>query len=637
MPRVSRNEIGGEMDVNLHDLSTIVNKSGGYLSVDRRSGDLQTKGSSFFGSLVVWIRFKTSASFRNAVTDARHKVMVSMLSDRVYGDDFRKKIESLDKRNGLFSANKPLSARKVRRFINDVTQGIRQETRHSTDQTPRRQSGDEESRVSMVNWMCGKGDTITSRETFDDHLHIMLAEKLRAERGIQVAELDLKSISDEVNQTALDDAEGMATVSSGAQAKAHIGKAMSRVLDRRIANLRSQTRAKLRDRLSVSGLPEEHKRKVNVEIGSSKIATMDELDRYVNELVLQQMDEEFAALVEGARTKHNFHDELAQLPEVKKQLTEQLLRQNEDRMLSLEVVRDKAEQLLNRWMADKQEALRACRESPYAGVADLLTKLTLREPGISKAHILSFKHAVERSMDDIYAKDRAVYEALNVDKAKLFAMLSQFDRRGVLLNRLQRLTREAQGASALFGSEAPPVPDAEAVTRRYIESLSKPMVKSYAEVSALRGKIPQPMYQTMMEKVSKGYVWEPKFISAANGLHINSLVEKDNQGLYELLDSPQVGRKKIGSKEDFVSFSLDDLLRSMLGPKNVANPKKRRQAIDQVIPREVKIRLLNDLDKQLQMVRSRVMNEADADALFERGTVRFLRAQKIDFEAMTAK
>ena len=617
------------MDVDLHNLSTIVNKSSGYLSVDRHSGDLQTKGSSFFGSLVVWIRFKTSSSFRNAVTDARHKVMISMLSDKVYGEDFRKKIESLDKRNGLFSASKPLSARKVRRFINDVTQGTRQASRQ--------QSGDEESRVSMVNWMCGKGDTITSRETFDDHLHTMLAEKLREERGIQADELGLKDISDEVNQTALGDAEGMATVTGGAQAKAHIGSAMSRVLDRRIANLRSQTRAKLRDRLSASGLSEEHKRKVNVEISSSKIATMDELDRYVNELVVQQMNEEFATLVEGACAKHNFHDELAQLPEVRKQLTEQLVQQNEDRMLSIEVMCDKAEQLLNRWIADKQEALLACRESPYVGVTDLLTKLTLREPGISKVHVLSFKHAIERTMDEIYAKDRAVYEALNVDKAKLFAMLSQFDRRGVLLNRLQKLTREAQGVNALFGDAAAQVPDAEAVARRYIESVSKAMVKSYAEVSALREKIPQLMYQTMMEKVSKGYVWEPRFISAANGLHINSLVKKDNQGLYELLDSPQVGRKKIGSKEDFVSFSLDDLLRSMLGPKNMDNPKKRRQAIDQVIPKEAKIKLLNDLDRQLQMVRSRVMNEADADALFERGTVRFLRAQKIDFEAMTAK
>ena len=614
------------MNGDLHNLSRIVSTSSGYLRVNRSTGDLQTNGSNFLSKLVVWIRFKTSSSYRNSIVDAKHRVMESMLSDRVYGENFRQKIEGFDKRNGFLFNNKPLSARKIRRFIDDVMQGV--------NQALSQESSQQELSVALVGWVCGRGGTIASRETYEEKLSTMLAEKVQDERGIEATDIDLKGIDDEIHQSALNDQEGMVAVTDGNQAMEHVNKMMSRILDRRIANMRSQTRTKLRDRLSVSGLPEAEKRKVNVEIAASKIATMDELDQYVNQLIISQVDEEFPQLLQQTQAKHEFHDEFAGLPELRNQLKEELARQDSHRMLSMDAARDKATQLLGRWIESKQEALSAAQESRHTAVVDVLTKLSLQEPHARKAHIQSFRQTIEQTLDEIYEKNRSDYEALDVSKAKLFSMLYKFDRRNVLLNRLQNLVKETRAASSLFDDDVQQVPDIKRVAKRYIESVSKPMAGSYARVLMLKGKIPDHICHTMMEKISKGYVWEPRFISAANGLHISNLTKKGKEGIYELLDSPQVARKRIGSKEDFVSFSLEDLLKSMLGPKNIDNHKKRCQAIDQIVPDEVKNQLLNELDQQLLMVRSRVMSEEDANALFQRGAVRFLRAQNINFETM---
>ncbi len=617
------------MNGDLHNLSRIVSTSSGYLRVNHSTGNLQTSGGNFLSRLVVWIRFKTSSSYRSSILDAKRRIMESMLSDSVYGDNFRQKIDGLDRRHGFFFNDKPLSARKVHRFINDVTQDV--------NQTLHQERSQQELSRGLVDWVCGKGNTIASGETFEDNLHAMLAEKLQDERSIKAADVDLRGIGDEVHQVSSNDQEAMATITDDAQATAHVSKAMSRILDERIADSRSVNQEKLYKRLSVSGLSEAEMRKVNDEIAASKIATMDELDQHVNKLIILKVDEEFPQLLQQALAEQDFDGELAQLPELRAQLKEELTQQSDHRMLSMEVARNKVSLLLNGWLESKQQAIAAAQESQHTSIVDVLTKLTLQEPQVRKEHIQSFRQTIEQTLDEIYEKNRSDYEALNVAKAKLFSMLYKFDRHDVLLKRLQGVVKETQEASSLFEDDIRQVPDIKGVAKRYVESVSKPMVQSHAKVLALRGKIPDHIFHTMLEKVSKGYVWEPRFISAANGMHIANLTKKENEGLYALLDSPQVARKRIGSKEDFISFSLDDLLKSMLGPKNVNNHKKRRQAIDRIVPGEVKLKLLDELDHQLLMVRSRVMNEQDANALFQRGAVRFLRAQNINFEAMTAK
>ena len=621
------------MNTDLHNLSRMVSTSSGYLRFNRSTGNLQTNGGNFLSRLVVWIRFKTSSTYRSSIVDAKRRVIASMLSDSVHGDNFRQKIEGLDRRRGFFFNDKPLSARKVRRFINDVTQGGNQALHRRSSE----QKSNEDLSRGLVDWVCGRGNTIASGEAFEDNLHAMLSEKLQDEHGIEAADVNLKGIGDEVHRAALSDREGMVSVTDGSQATAHVNKAMSRILDERIADSRATNQTKLYKRLSVSGLSDAEMSEVNAEIAASKIATMDELDQHVNRLVILKVDGEFPQLLKQAQAEKDFNGVLAQLPELRAQLKEELARQNDHRMLSVEQARSKAGDMLSRWIESKQQALEAAQESQHTSIVDVLTQLALQEPRARKEHIQSFRQTIEQTLDEIYKKNRSDYAALNVSKTKLFAMLYKFDRHGVLLNRLRNSVKETQATSSPFDDDVRQVADIKGVAQKYIESVSKPMTRSYAKVLSLRTKVPDHICQTMLDKVSKGYVWEPKFISAANGMHIANLTKKDNEGLYELLDSPQVARKRIGNKEDFVSFSLEDLLKSMLGSKNAGNYKKRCQAIDRVVPDEVKIKLLDELDRQLLMVQSRVMDEEDANALFQRGAVRFLRSQNINFEAMTAK
>ena len=139
-----------------------------------------------------------------------------------------------------------------------------------------------------------------------------------------------------------------------------------------------------------------------------------------------------------------------------------------------------------------------------------------------------------------------------------------------------------------------------------------------------------------MREVSKGAEWGPEFISIANQIHIETLSKNNYQGLYRLLRAPEVAQKRVGSKDDLTHFTLDDLLGAILPAKDTANPDKRRQAIDRVMPAGTREQLLDKLEGQLGKVKSRVMDGKDANALFQRETLRFLRELKINFEHRVA-
>jgi len=353
--------------------------------------------------------------------------------------------------------------------------------------------------------------------------------------------------------------------------------------------------------------------------------------------VIAQIDGEFAELLRHAQDKFDCHDSFSQLPQIRKQLRESLAQQEEQRMLSLEGARNKAQQLLEQWVSGKQQALIASQESRHASVANVLIQLTLNEPWLGKAQVASFRDTIEQSVADAYAAHRPVYEALQIDKKKLCALLHRPAASDALFSHLSDLVRQTHKASAAFDDSGWSPPDIKAMLQNHNAALTQPLVDSYAKVAALKGKVPPHIYQTMLRRVAEGANWAPQFIAAANALHSATLIHKDGRGLYALLDSPPVARKRIGSREDFVSFTLEDLLLSMLGPKNINNPKKRRKAIDVIVPQALKDELLNELEQQLLKVQSRVMNADDANALFERGALRFLRAQNINFEATVAK
>ena len=605
--------------ITLQALADQIGTANGYISTNRSGEQLEVKGSNFLGKMVVWVRFKLNQNYKEAALTAKRKVMLSLLSDEKYGDDFQRKINPLDPQGKFFYEAKPLSARKVYRFIENVRNEATQRVASAKD---------------WVDRWSDKVSTMTSRENFQARTEAMLEEKIKDVRGIGIEDLDLKDLSDTVNKEALSDNAAMRRITGKEDAKEHVDKVLSGVLDQRIAAARLKLQDKLKQELAGVGLADGVEQSITSEIADTTIVTMDELKSRVKEEVLKQIGYEFDDLLKEARSKHNFNEHLAQLPEVKEQLQMKLTQQNQDQMLLLGDVRKQAMQLLDQWVISKQETLSMIKASQFAGMDNLLKRLALENPYIGKLQIEYLQWVIGQTLEEVYNRNADSYEALGMDKGKLLSKLHQFVQQDLLFNNLRDVFKLSPKPDSLFDSDNWQTADIRGAVQNCVETISEPTAESYKKILPLKGQVPDHLYETLVEQVAKGYVYNPEFISVANQLHIDALTKNDSEGLYRLLQSPQVAEKSIGSKADLAHFTLEDLLKKMLSNKDMQSANKRRNAIDAMIPKEIRDELLDKLEGQLAMVKSRIMSEADANSLFQRGAIRFLRAQNINFEEM---
>ncbi len=614
--------------MGLQSLMQMIDRSNGYIGINRTTQELKTDGTTFVGRIVTWVRFKFNRDYKEAVLLAKGKVKDLLLSDRLYGRDFEARINELDPQGSIFYKNKPLSARKVHRFISDVQQNA------MATKIDRAQG--------WVDWYSGKIETMTSGENFEERTDAMIAEKIRAHRGISAADVDIESLGDEVNIRAREDTDEIETIAclneneQGQRAQNHVDKILSEVLDRRIDEAGAGLRDELNTRLDASGLDGEVKQAIVSEIDDTTIATSDELKTRINEAVIKQMGSEFDGLLKKVGEDHNFNEQPMRMPEVKEQLQAKLAQQNEARMLSVADAREQATGLLSRWLSGKKEAIEALRPSQYTGVDSLLKKLVLQDPYIGKPQIEAVQQDMEETLDEIYNKDAAACQALGMDKGKILSKIHQIVHKETMLADLKVLSKQAPKPDSVFESRNWEVADVKAMMRSYAKDIIIPLIKGHKQVSGLKGKIPDRIHPILIDRIKQGDEWGPEFISIANQLNIDTLNENNHRELYRVLQTSEVAGKAIGSRDDLSEFTLDDLLKVMLPAKDIDNPEKRRQAIDKLIPSTTRDQLLDKLETQLGMVKSRVMDEKDVTALFQRGARSFLRDLKINFEHQVA-
>ena len=377
--------------VNLQSLVKLISQSSGYISINQSTEELKTEGSTFLGKIVIWVRFKFNHNYKEATQTAKSKIKDLLLADQIYGKNFQKRINELDPQGSIFYKDKPLSARKVYRFINEVQQDVGERINRAQD---------------WVGWYSAKAGTIASQESFDGRTKAMLAEKIKNERSLTAEDVDLKGLSDEVNQAAVHDGRAMVAIRSEMDADEHVDKTLSEVLDRRIVASRLKLQDELNKQLAVSGLADEAKQSIATEIADTTIATMDELKTRVNKEVLKQIGDEFDGLLQQVKSTHGFNEQLMQLPEVKEQLHATLAQQNQDEMLPVAQARKQATQLLNQWILSKQETIAALQSSQFAGMPNLLKKLVLHDPHIGKTQIESIQRDVEQTLEEIYRQRR---------------------------------------------------------------------------------------------------------------------------------------------------------------------------------------------------------------------------------------
>ena len=617
------------MDViNLQSLVQMINRSHGYIGLDRATEELRTEGTHFMGKVVTWVRFKFNREYREAVLLARGKVKDLLSNDPLLGKDFKARINELDPQGSIFYKDKPLSARKVYRFISDVRQ-------HSATEKIDRAQG-------FIDWYSGKVETQTSRESFNDRTDAMLREKIKDQRGISVADVDLEDLGDEVNEQARDNTVAIRTIADqkdnkqAQYAQKHVDKTLSATLDRRIGDARLKLQEKLHGYLEATGLDDETKQSVAAEIADTTIATTDELKTRVNEAIVDRIGSEFEGLLTQVQEEHQFNERLMQLPEVQTQLQERLTQQNQEQILSVADARKQATQLLSQWVVSKQEAMSALEQGQYTGMDDLLKKLLLQNPHLGKSQIESIQQDMKQVLDEVYQKDADTCSALGLDKGKILSKMHQSTRRDVLFNSLKELSNRASKPDSLFDGETWQLTGVKTAMRNYTEDTVAPLLSSYKKVLSLKGEIPDHIHEILMQQVTQGKEWGAEFISIANQIHIDTLTENNHKELYRLLQTPEVAQKRIGSRDDLRDFTLNDLLKVMLPAKDIDNPEKRRQAIDKLMSAETRDHLLEKLEVKLGMVKSRVMSEKHAGELFQRETLSFLRGLKINFEHRVA-
>ena len=613
--------------MGLQSLMQMIDRSNGYIGINRSTQELKTDGTTFIGRIVTWVRFKFNRDYKEAVLLAKGKVKDLLMSDRLHGKDFAARINELDPQGSIFYQNKPLSARKVYRFISDVR-------KDATAKIDRAQG--------WVDWYSGKVETMTSGENFKERTDAMIAEKIKGQRGISAADVDVKDLSEEVNSQAREDIDQIETIAGmrdnqqAQHAQNHVDKILSEVLDRRVSESRIKLHDDLSRQLDSSGLDGEVKQAMVSEIDDATIATADELKTRVNEAVVKQMGSEFDGLLKKVGEEHNFNEQLTRLPEVKEQLLAELAEQNEDRMLSVADARKQATGLLGQWISAKQEAIDTLQPSQYTGVDSLLKKLVLQDPHIGKPQIEAIQRDMEQTLDEIYNKDAAACEALGMDKGKILSKIHQIVHREAMLADLKELSKQSPKPDSVFEGGNWEVAGVKAMMRGYAKEIIMPLIKSHDQVSELKGKIPDHIQQILLDRIRKGDEWGPEFISIANQLNIDTLTENNHQELYRVLQTPEVAQKRIGSKDDLTHFTLDDLFGVMVPAKDIDNPEKRRQAIDKLISPTARDQLVDKLETQLGKVKSRVMDEKDVTALFQRGALDFLRDLKINFEHRVA-
>lgn len=183
---------------------------------------------------------------------------------------------------------------------------------------------------------------------------------------------------------------------------------------------------------------------------------------------------------------------------------------------------------------------------------------------------------------------------------------------------------------------------------QFIEGEGSSYGESLQELQKLKGQLPEFVYQKVLEGVEAGAKIGPgqssEFYATANAQYIQYLTENNRETLYRLFSSPEVLDRRLGSvnedvahKKQFESFTLRDLLQTLPTVQNEKKNVATHEKIGQIIPYEKMEDLLDRVQNRLELVRSHIMTQTQADAMFQREIVNFLREQNIDFASQVMR
>ncbi len=447
--------------------------------------------------------------------------------------------------------------------------------------------------------------------------------------------ISVENIGGEISREILGNPKDVAAIESEEDAKAILLNKLSNMLKPRIEQARLDSQTKLYRRAQEAKLPYDDYMNLENEIALSKITTMEQLNRVIEDAVIKEIDSEFDTLFKRVKDGYEFQEELASSAMIKAQVRQQLVKQTTSETISVDTARNQAIELLERWLNAKAEALDAIKPSRLPGTETLLRNLVLQEPYMIKDQVEELQQAINRTMDDAYRKYADSDEAKTIEPKHVFSRLEQSKHRDTLIEKLSTMVKQTTKPASMFDNEAWHIDGMTTAVQAHIADVVRPRIEASRQVGQLRKQVPDSVYQTARTTlVEQDINWGDDFIATVNGSYINTLKDDNNAGLYALLQTPEVAQREIGTKSDQTPFTFKDLVESTLTKKkDIQKPKKIHQAIDKLVPLEAKNELLQGIENDLRQVRNRVIDQHAADQLFQACVIGMLQNAEINFEA----
>ena len=313
--------------MELQSLRQIVHRPNGFLGINASTNDIEIQNAHFFGKLVVWIRYKTSESYRRAIHQAKNKLVDAMVSDETYSKYFKEKISR--EIPEFLTRDKPISARDVHTFIVEVEHHASQA--QSTEAAKRR-----DQRLSAAKDLIAKFSAHTGEDgdcqALDAKIDAILQRKTATEPGVDAANINREGIGEELYKGAIANEAKIIAIDDDQGMEAFVDSVLSDILEQRVGNAKEKLQSVLRERLSAAALPDDIRQTVEGAIRTSQIVDEKQLDKHVNNIILKLAAADFDGLLDQACRDYGFDKAAFESLDIKQSLPAYLLDRSDQRL-----------------------------------------------------------------------------------------------------------------------------------------------------------------------------------------------------------------------------------------------------------------------------------------------------------------
>ena len=240
-------------------------------------------------------------------------------------------------------------------------------------------------------------------------VNTMLREKVVAEPGINMADINQEGIGKELYKEAINDEANLLSITGERQVEPLVNKVLSDILERRVGEAKGNLQSVLQKRLSEAVLPSDIRQVIEHLIRTSQIVDEAGLDAHVNKIILKLHQADFDGMLDSACKKYDFKKEIFNSHEMTQVLPKYLLKRADQRLSSASVpkhamdfFREQAERKKAEaevWIAkwSGTDGTPAARKEFKARLEQMFSDKTASEPELKHVNVLLYQVGEEIS------------------------------------------------------------------------------------------------------------------------------------------------------------------------------------------------------------------------------------------------